>query len=54
MTSHDNRSQIIDDRELLLLAQAIHKRGNDMQITHSKDGIKIFEINKRLIKEIKM
>lgn len=34
------------------LAKSITDRGNDMQITHSKDGIKVFEVSKKLVKVI--
>lgn len=48
-----NEQPIIDDCELLLLVQEIHKRGNDMEIKHTKDGIKIMEVNRRVVKEVK-
>lgn len=35
------------------LAKAITERGNDMQVTHSKDGLKVFEISKKLVKVIR-
>lgn len=35
------------------LAKAITERGNDMQVTHSKDGLKVFEVSKKLVKVIR-
>lgn len=35
------------------LAEEIAKRGNDMQTTHSKDGLKVFEVSKKLVKVIR-
>lgn len=34
------------------IAKAITERGNDMQVTHSKDGLKVFEVSKKLVKVI--
>lgn len=34
------------------LADEITARGNDMEVRHSKDGIKVFEVTKKLIKII--
>ena len=34
------------------LAREIAERGNDMQTTHSKDGLKVFEVSKKLIRVI--
>lgn len=31
------------------LAKEITDRGNDVQITHSKDGLKVFEVSKKLV-----
>ena len=31
------------------LADEITARGNDMEVRHSKDGIQVFEVSKRLI-----
>ena len=39
-------------RVLEVLAREITERGNDMEVRHSKDGIKVFEVSKRLIKII--
>lgn len=35
------------------LAREIAERGNDMQTTHSKDGLKVFEVSKKLITVIR-
>lgn len=35
------------------LAAEIAKRGNDMQTTHSKDGLKVFEVSKKLVRVIR-
>lgn len=48
-----NNKSIINDNELLLLVEEIHKRGNDMEVKHTKDGIKILEVNRRVVKEVK-
>lgn len=34
------------------LAREIAERGNDMQTTHSKDGLKVFEVSKKLVRVI--
>lgn len=34
------------------LAEEIAKRGHDMQTTHSKDGLKVFEVSKKLVRVI--
>ena len=34
------------------LAKEIAERGNDMQTTHSKDGLKVFEVSKKLVRVI--
>ncbi len=34
------------------LAKEIAKRGHDMQTTHSKDGLKVFEVSKKLVRVI--
>lgn len=39
-------------KTLDVLADEITARGNDMEVRHSKDGIKVFEVSKRLIKII--
>lgn len=43
-------SQTADTLERL--AKEITERGNDMQVTHSKNGLKVFEVSKKLVKEI--
>lgn len=35
------------------IAKEIIARGNEMEVRRTKDGMKIFEVSKRLIKEIK-
>lgn len=40
------------DKSLEELAAEIAKRGNDMQTTHSKDGLKVFEVSKKLVRVI--
>lgn len=35
------------------LSKQITERGNDMQVTHSKDGLKVFEVSKKLVKVIR-
>lgn len=39
-------------KPLDVLADEITARGNDMEVRHTKDGIKVFEVTKRLIKII--
>lgn len=39
-------------KPLDVLADEITARGNDMEVRHSKDGIKVFEVTKKLIKII--
>lgn len=36
-------------RALEVLAREITERGNDMEIRSSKDGLKVFEVSKRLV-----
>ncbi len=40
------------EKTLEELAKEITQRGNDMQVTHSKNGLKIYEVSKKLVKEI--
>lgn len=40
------------DKSLDELAREIAERGNDMQTTHSKDGLKVFEVSKKLVRVI--
>ncbi len=40
------------EKTLEELAKEIAERGNDMQVTHSKNGLKVFEVSKKLVKEI--
>ena len=42
-----------DNKSLDELAREIAERGNDMQTTHSKDGLKVFEVSKKLITVIR-
>ena len=42
-----------ENQSLEELAKAITERGNDMQVTHSKDGLKVFEVSKKLVKVIR-
>jgi len=42
-----------DTQSLEELAKEIAERGNDMQTTHSKDGLKVFEVSKKLVKVIR-
>lgn len=41
-----------NQKPLDVLADEITARGNDMEVRHSKDGIKVFEVTKKLIKII--
>lgn len=41
-----------ENQSLEELAAEIAKRGNDMQTTHSKDGLKVFEVSKKLVRVI--
>ena len=50
----DNKQpQSTQNQSLEELAKAITERGNDMQVTHSKDGLKVFEVSKKLVKVIR-
>ncbi len=42
-----------ENQSLEELAKEIAERGNDMQTTHSKDGLKVFEVSKKLVKVIR-
>ncbi len=44
--------KITSEKTLEELAKEITERGNDMQVTHSKNGLKVFEVSKKLVKEI--
>ena len=46
-------ADIVKPQSLEELAEEIAKRGNDMQTTHSKDGLKVFEVSKKLITVIR-
>ena len=41
-----------NQKSLDVLADEITARGNDMEVRHSKDGIKVFEVTKKLIKSM--
>ena len=41
-----------NQKPLDVLADEITARGNDTEVRHSKDGIKVFEVTKKLIKII--
>lgn len=36
-------------RALEVLAREITERGNDMEVRSSKDGLKVYEVSKRLV-----
>lgn len=41
-----------EEMSLNELAREITARGNDMEVRHSRDGMKVFEVVKKLIKII--
>lgn len=43
----------MNNKALEEIAKEITARGNDMEVRRTKDGMKIYEVSKRLIKEIK-
>lgn len=51
-TPIDVNVKITTEETLEELAKEIAARGNDMQVTHSKNGLKVFEVSKKLVKEI--
>ena len=50
---NENKPTQPTDKTLEQLAVEIANRGNDMQTTHSKDGLKVFEVSKKLITVIR-
>lgn len=51
MAEHISKS-VGDNKQLDAIVKEVTERGNDVEIRHSKNGVRIYEVSKKLVGEL--